>query len=248
MCVSERQGFGSCAEQECRLAIDFAVMTVSRPQDYVRRLLEALAPSIRVQLIIGSPDVAYLGELETNRFIEVVAPSQQEWGQINDREIHHRASWNYWRCLTLGAKSRIRRGLLVFEDDVLPAHGWERHFHETADQIEAEYGDRWLLSLYASHRFSCEGSNAYYTNYPTHVFCCTQAMYFPDKIRAGFARFLKKYGVDSFHAPYDLLLRAYLIVEEVPVFVTTPSLVQHIGEVSTGLGPFHQSPDFRPSV
>jgi hypothetical protein len=42
--------------------------------------------------------------------------------------------------------------------------------------------------------------------------------------------------------PHDLVLSGYSKKENVPIFAAIPCLVQHIGEVSTGLaGFFHQA-------
>ena len=70
-------------------------------------------------------------------------------------------------------------------------------------------------------------------------------MYYPEAIRRHFTEFIRSNGVDCYRVPYDLLLKEYLATEHIPLFATIPSLVEHIGTVSTGLGVFHKAGQFR---
>jgi hypothetical protein len=69
-------------------------------------------------------------------------------------------------------------------------------------------------------------------------------MYYPEEVRAGFAEYLKRHGVDSMRLPYDLLLRNYLWKESIRLLAAIPCLFQHVGEVGTGLGNFHKPAQF----
>ena len=192
--------------------------------------------------------------------------SSPDWAHFQNSSVHHRAVWNYWRSLTLGPKNLRRDGLLVFEDDVIPAQGWQRRFNDTVKQIEAQFGTRYVLALYRG-RFSqsrtfynsfrrtlsdClypEEQRAYYASYPIGQFWGTQAMYYPEEIRIAFAEYLKINGVDAYRRPYDLLLKDYLETYGVPLFTTVPSLVQHIGEIGTGVGwKFHSARKFEKNL
>jgi GR25 family glycosyltransferase involved in LPS biosynthesis len=164
-----------------------------------------------------------------------------EWQQFETRRVHQRACWNYWRSLTFGAKTTGREGLVVFEDDVILAQGWERRLRAVIAEVELVHQERYVLALYVA---ACVGlskskNGSHFVEYPVDYFFGTQGMYYPESVRPGFAEFLKAHGVDTFREPYDLLLKDYLKRASIPMFVTIPCLVQHIGRVSTGLAGFH---------
>jgi hypothetical protein len=137
--------------------------------------------------------------------------------------------------------------LLILEDDVVPAKGWEKRLYETMEQIESEYGEEYVLALYTTFTELPKSvvAGRYCTRYPVLTFCGTQAMYYPEPIRIAFAEYLRREGVDSFRRPYDGLLQEYLRLTGIPLFVTTPCLFEHIGEVTTGLSwCFHRAGQF----
>jgi hypothetical protein len=124
---------------------------------------------------------------------------------------------------------------LILEDDVIPAAGWGEMLHKTLEEIESQYGEEYVLALFTCRTdFLQPVASNYYKRYPARGFFGTQAMYYPDPLRAAFTEYLKSEGLDSFRKPYDFLLAEYLKRTGVPCFATTPCLFQHIGEVSTG--------------
>jgi hypothetical protein len=229
--------------------IDFAIMTVARPTDYIHDLIDSLRSDLPVRLIAGSPDYDYLGRYRGNPFREIIEVPAKGWEHFHNRRVHHRACWNYWRCLTLGPRTPSSEGLLIFEDDVIPARGWEGRFYETVAQIEAACKGPFVLALYSPIKLpTAPDSQTYYVPYPTSRFYGTQAMYYPEEVRAGFAAFMKLYGVNTMRHPYDILLRTYLLNTGIPLFAAKPCLVQHVGEISTGLGKFHKTMQFHSEV
>jgi hypothetical protein len=102
-----------------------------------------------------------------------------------------------------------------------------------------------VLSLYTPHTIATPLSASHYLHYPVAAFYGTQAMYYPEPVRIGFCNFLRDNGVEDYRGPYDLVLREYLRLMRLNLFVTDPCLVQHIGVISTGLGSYHQSTRFR---
>jgi hypothetical protein len=230
-------------------AIDVAIMTVSRPTPYIYKLIDSLGAQFPLRLVVGSRDIGYLKRYRSSPFIKIVRPGITEWWRFKKRIVHHRASWNYWRTLTLGFKDPDRKGLLVLEDDVVPCQGWEKRFHETVRQIEARHDGLYALALFDSIiPARPKNDGGYYVPYLANIFYGTQAMYYPDAVRAGFADYLKQRGVDSYRTPYDLLFKEYARKEGVMLFSSVPSLFQHVGETSTGLGRFHQASDFHPII
>jgi hypothetical protein len=230
-------------------AIDFAIMTVARPTNYIHELIDSLRPDLPVRLVAGSPDYGYLERYRSNPYREIVEVPDKGWEHFHDRPVRHKACWNYWRCLTLGPRSPESEGLLILEDDVTPARGWENRFYETVDQIKAVCDGPFVLALYSPVRLPrTPDSRTYYVPYPTPRFYGTQAMYFPEEVRAGFTRFLRAYGVNTIRHPYDILLRIYLLNVNIPLFAAKPCLFQHVGEVGTGLGKFHKTRQFNSDV
>jgi hypothetical protein len=224
--------------------IHVALMTVDRPRNYVHKAIAHLPKKIRMRLVVGSPHYDYLKRYRDKSRMEIIGVAPEDWEHFKDRPVPHRASWNYWRCFVHGVRPGARKGLLIFEDDVLPAKGWEKRLCETIEQIEAEYGEQYVLALYTAYtklsKPRCAGQ--YYSTYPSHTFANTQAMYYPEPIRLAFGEYLKREGVDTFRLHYDQLMAEYLNSMGTPLLVTTPCLVQHIGEVSTGLSfAFHRA-------
>ena len=227
--------------------IDFAVSTVSRPGDYIHQLISRLRPNFPLRLVVGSPESGYLERYRHHRFIQIIEMPSRAWQRIRDCSIHQRAAWNYLRSLTLATSDPSRQGILIFEDDIVPAGGWEDRLYQIIRQIELEQGSRYILTLYAAQSASEEPRpGTHFAPYPSKNFFGSQAVYYPENIRAGFAEYVKAHAVDSFSGPYDLLLGVYADNEDIPIFAAVPSLVQHIGEVSTGVAGFsHQAKHFR---
>lgn len=229
--------------------IDIAVSTVFRTPSYISRLISSLRTDLRVRLIVGSLEMGHLADYRTSASIQIMPPEKPEWLAFKAAGVHHRAMWNYWRALKLGKSHRRARGLVIFEDDVVLARGWQDYLQAAMARIERHHGQDFVLSLYAAYRFEPDSKYAKYAAiYPATRFFGTQAVYYPDAVRREFAAFLRYYGVKKNTMPYDLLLKKFLIAAGIPLFNTCPSLAQHIGEVSTGLGRFHRAGQFKNSL
>jgi hypothetical protein len=226
--------------QQKSSAVDFAVITVARPTDYIHQLISSVRADLPVRLIVGSPERAYLNKYESSPFIDIIETTPQEWELFRDCSLHQRAAWNYWRALTFGACSPNPKGLVVFEDDVVPIDDWERRLYGLIDQIEARQSGPYILALYAAAEsgLTAADDGAHYVSFPSERFFGNQAIYYPELVREGFAGYLKEHGVDAYTEPHDFLLGDYSQEERIPIFAAIPCLVEHIGEVSTGLAQF----------
>ena len=231
-------------------SINLAISTVCRKENYLAATLESLlatsssADSQRVCLVAGSPVTTHLEGHRSHPKFTVVEIGPNTWAWIKNSSLRHRATWNYYRCLTQCPAGA--RGTLIFEDDVRFAHGWQVYLIRILAALEERYGADFVLSLYTSWGFVQEGyrNGQMFTEYPHEDFFGTQGMYFTAKTRQGFAKYLKAHGVVANEEAYDLLLRDYLRQVGLPLFATAPSLVQHVGKRSTGLGGWHESPAF----
>jgi hypothetical protein len=228
-------------------AMECCVSTVARPQNYIYRLLDFILPSRHCRLVVGSPNAAYLDRYRGDSSVEIIIPSKEEWNPVKDLSVHRRAAWNYWRCLEAGqAADLLKGGLLLFEDDVILAKQWQTRLAQTVLAIESRFGSMFILALYAPHQLDLSWAAAapLFVPYPGNIFFGLQAMYYPEPVRNQFSWFLKKFGVDRFSAPDDLLLRDFVQERNIPLLACNPNLAQHIGLESTGLGPFHRTQYF----
>ena len=216
------------------------VMTVARVGNYLPRTLESLGPDTPSTLMVGSTESGYLAPFRGDPGRSVVVPSEEEYAPWSRIGLHHRASWNYWRCLEHG---KAWRRLLVIEDDVVFARGWEDYLGRVIGEVEVRVRD-YVLSLYSPYPVTNPGRRTFAT-VARGVFYGTQGVLFAGGAAAGFADYLRRHGVESFKTNYDLNLKAYTEVSGTPLFTTDPSLIQHIGERTTGIGHYHTSPSFR---
>jgi hypothetical protein len=223
--------------------IDYAITTVQRPGGYIHKTMASLGPDLPLRLVVGCPDASYLDAYRCHPQVEIMDLPASQWEEMQKYKVHRRASWNYWRTLVLGAKRSPCRGLAIFEDDVKLARGWRARLGATISRLESIAGTNFVLALYIarSGRPEARCVARSFQRYDIDNFWGTQGMYYTDSLRLAFANYLKAEGVDKFRIPYDILLKEFLKRRNIPLFVAVPTLVQHIGMVSTGLGNFHNT-------
>jgi len=233
--------------------INVVVCTIWREGNYLEETLNSLAlehplnADRPVSLVLGSPLSAYIDPYRQSG-ISIVEMGPSTWSWIESLALRHRATWNYYRCLTQPTGGS--GGTLVIEDDIRFARGWLSRLTATLAALEeASIGD-FALSLYCPADFPLTAyfRGQLYAEYPLGRFYGTQAVYYTAKTRRGFGAFLKNHGVVANQEPYDVLLWQYLSEVGLPLFATAPSLVQHKGEQSTGLGGWHEAPSFLEDV
>jgi hypothetical protein len=207
---------------------DIIIMTVSRPGAYIDQTLASLSPDRSVTLVVGSPSADYLDRYRANPLFKIVAPGHEEYAFVEGSTVGRRAAWNYWRCLGAGANKSRR---VIFEDDVIFAAGWEARTARTIEAIEQKHRD-YVISLY--YPYPLEESREGFIEYPCSKFYGTQGVLFGGRSAGEFRQYVDERGVKRWTLPYDLLLQRYTAEAGVPLFATVPSLVQHIGVVSTG--------------
>ena len=223
--------------------IDIAITTIARENNYLDTTLQSLGTKNNIKLVVGSPDATYLDFYRGLPPYMVLDCTSEDWLQIMGESVWHRASWNYWRCLN--GDLRYDNGILIFEDDIKAAAGWREHLDKTITAIEEHHEQNYVLALYSPYKREAYKQGLLYESYPTRLFYGTQGMYYPEKTRVEFTRFLHAFGVSTYRIPYDMLLREYLMNTGTCLLATSPSLIQHIGAVTTGLGGrFHRAPSF----
>jgi len=234
--------------------INLVISTVWREENYLDATLKSLTseyPTLSdppVCLVVGSPVTAHLDRYRMQPGMSVVEMGPNTWSFIKNNHVVHRAAWNYYRCLTQPPSGE--RGTLVFEDDVRFARGWRNRLNAALVELEDRFTSNFVLSLYARQFLVQEAyqSGLLYVEFPFGQFIGTQGIYFPSKIRQGFAKYLKAHGVVANTYIYDFLLREYLMQSGIPLFATAPCLVQHIGKISAIQYPWHETANFLEDV
>lgn len=231
--------------------INLVITTVCREEEYLDATLVSLSSEYpihrdqTVSLVAGSPVTTHLDGYRAQPGVVVVEMGPNAWAWIKDNDLRQRATWNYYRCLTQCTGDE--RGTLILEDDVRFACGWRARLDRIIAALESRLDSRFVLTIYDPWKCDPKG-NCLYAEYPRARFTGTQGVYYPAKMRQGFAKYLKVKGVIRNKNHYDYLLRDYLLQEDVPLFATTPSLIQHMGRNTTGLGVWHEAPGFREDV
>lgn len=234
--------------------INLAIPTVWRERDYLAATLDSLLVEYPqnvqqpIYLVVGSPVTTHVDRYKSQPGISVVEMGPNTWSWIKDRYTHHRATWNYYRCLTQPIAGT--RGTLILEDDVRFARGWSARLEATLAALEGKHGSSFVLAVYAAwfSALKVRHPGQIYVEYPPRHFCGTQGIYYPVGVRQGFARYLKVHGVVANEDHYDKILRRYLIESDIPLFATTPCLIQHMGKTSAIETPWHESKDFMEDV
>lgn len=230
--------------------INIVISTIWREKDYLEATLESLAseqsPNVDqpVCLVVGSPVTTHLERYRSQPGIAIVEMGPNTWAWIKNNFTHQRAAWNYYRCLTQPVAGA--RGTLILEDDIRFARGWRARLGTTLGALEEQYGPDFVLTVYAAWFSKTKEKNysRLYVEYPHDAFSGTQGIYYPMKVRQGFAKHLKAHGLKASGEHYDIILKKYLIQSGIPLFATAPCLIQHMGKTSVIDTPWHESWDF----
>lgn len=235
-------------------SINIVVCTVWREENYLESTLRGLLHDYHINtnqpvcLVVGSPEVEHLETYRSLPGISVVEMGSNTWAWIKNRPAFHRASWNYYRCLTYPMAGA--RGTLVLEDDIIFARGWCARLDATLKHLEEQYSSNFVLSLYeaifAMHKG--EQCNRFFIEYPHEDFFGIQGIYYPAAIREDFAKYLKIHGLAGNKTYHDFLLREYLSQCGIPLFATAPCLIQHIGKTSVIKSMWHESSNFMENI
>lgn len=230
--------------------VDLIISTIHREENYLEATLRSLFSTLpvgvehTVSLVAGSPETGYLASYKSQPEITVVGMGSNTWSWIKGRPLTQRASWNYYRCLTHNAAGK--RDILILEDDVRFARGWWSRLSAILADLLELHGSNFVLTIYSPWDLVLQQhwGERFYAEYPLGKFYGTQGVYYTAVTRQGFAEYLKLHGLVANEKGYDYLLRDYLSDAGIPLFASTPSLIQHMGVKSTGLGTWHDAPGF----
>ena len=237
-----------------------SIMTINRPvNNYLYQTLKNMESTFdkdtTIHLFVGNTDNTYLLPSQIGTYFRfVIYPvTTAVWNQtiktkkcrnikLSESLTFIKASWNYSRILLANDNPF---GVLVIEDDVDFHPQFIEYFHKINRLIEHEgtSGDPdYVITFYnfwskkkPRPRKKLEIVKA------KHGFSCTQCMFFTSSIAKSYGQYL----ADNLgKLPYDILLWHYCKKTGTPLYRIKPSLVQHQGTVTTGLGYVHTSASF----
>ena len=148
-------------------------------------------------------------------------------------EVQLNAQWHYSYILQ-NAKHN-NDSIILIEDDVKLS----KNFNNYIEQVKPELPERYILALYTPYPHFI--SSLEIVEYGIDGFYGTQAMMY-DIITS---EELGKHILENIgKEPYDLAIKTYCKKNNIPLLTLTYSLVEHIGDISTGLGGGHKAGRF----
>lgn len=151
---------------------------------------------------------------------------------------HVQMNFNYFRMLL---HQKDCKEFLSIEDDIFFTSGWFLKLQAIREKIPYT---SYMLSLYRPEPIDSPDP---FIEVPANHYSCSQGLLFINLPIVEIMTYVYKFGVDKFTKPIDLLLGQWFKDNNVPILITNPSLVQHIGLVGNNIsGFFHQSRSFLP--
>jgi hypothetical protein len=197
------------------------ILTCDRTPSYLTDTVNTIPTNYKIQYISQ-------GKIEIPREGEIL---YTERPYATDPSRHRDSQYNYAQALL-----HTKDGFIV-EDDVIFSKDFDYYYNQILSNIPAP---RYVIALYSCYDFK---DNHLFGEYPIDAFYGTQAMLFDIHTAREFGEYLM--GTIGNEA-YDLALKTFIknINPQVKLYATAYSLVQHIGQVSTGLGHNHQTANF----
>lgn len=129
---------------------------------------------------------------------------------------------------------------LIIEDDIRLCNKFDIELEQRLAEIPTK---RYVIALYSCYNWGGYSDYDKIAKYPVDMFYGTQAMLYDLETARGFGEYLAQ---NIGKEPYDLALKTYIkeVDPEVTLYASKYSLVQHIGDISTGLGGQHKTGNF----
>lgn len=207
-------------------------MSCSRTPSYLKDTLSTIDPCFDIEIFYqGSKDE--INDINVDIF-EVDKPHDIQF-------VHNNSQYNYAYILLNS------RNNLIVEDDVYFSKNFASYLRILEEDIKyhiENVSERYAIALYSCYNWTHDLSDRpRLTAYPIDGFYGTQAMLYDEYTARNFGAYLmQNIGVEA----YDMALKSYINNEDrsVSLMASTRSLVQHIGETTSGLGFFHQSSNY----
>ena len=222
--------------------IDVAIITVQRQEAYIHTTISNLKKTgffddhkAPVRLHVGSSVTSGLRRYKGDRRFTVECVGSGDEQHMSRLKLWQRQGMNYSRCLR-GMKGD--ESILLLEDDLDFADGWYGWMLDAIKEIRKTYR-KWILTLCC---FSYEPKRRYDRGarwFPNAApWWCGGAcgIVYPADLAREFSSYLYDHLVTKDELPTDLLIHRWAKETGVQFCATAPSIIQHIGAVSTGLG------------
>ena len=237
------------------MEIDCAMLSIPRPDEqYVHRTLESFKNESRhanldVSIFLGSEEAEYLSAYRYDPKIKIVPLQAIDIDRMQAQELtgfdrkNYNLIVNYYRALS---SSHSKADLLVMEDDIVFTFDFWNKTIAAIDEMRSMFGNRWILTLYSTHSVQPHQKESLVAPYPDRAgFYGNQCVILSSVCRTELSSYVFRNGIEKYKEPSDRLLRSYAEENDIPLWQTTPSLVQHIGRTSTGVFThWHTSPTF----
>jgi len=162
-----------------------------------------------------------------------------EWSLVESERVHKKFNMNFMRYLT---SSNFGDDLLYIEDDIKFSNKWYTKLKSYIEILDKEYNENYILSLYAPWKFH---HTKLVDQIPSGHYYGTQAVFIKNKYQRSLFDKVLKDGIINYRHMADILIDEYAKENNIPILALTTSLVQHLGKVSTGLGSFHWTENFK---
>jgi hypothetical protein len=238
--------------------LSVSMITLSREPQYVHKTLVSLYAADpwvkrldRVSVFIGSPDDMYVNRYRQHSHLDIHPMTAKGWREIEPLTLGQRLCFNMRRALKVADSAR---GVLVLEDDVVFKDGFLQKLIETIREIETTIGHtRYILAGYYSYDFRIFPDlhrGDLFTAYPCDDFYGSQCLYYPREVVAPLRDYITRFGFGDEHMPVDMVIKRLGADlrdrhdDTDGIYACARALAQHIGDVTSGVGSFHQSPTF----
>ena len=204
------------------------ILTCDRQPSYLADTVATIPEDYAIQYVAQ-------GQIVQPRAGDLV-PVDKKYKQ--DPTRHRDSQYNYARALF-----NTKSGLII-EDDVRLSRYFDTALIEVINDIPTE---RYAVALYSCYSWTQYSKYETIAEYPIDMFYGTQAMLYDLETAKEFGAYLLE---NIGREPYDLALKTFIktVNPEVVLYASKLSLVQHIGDVSTGLGNGHQCFNFLDDV
>jgi hypothetical protein len=238
------------------------IVSIRRAEDtnYIHRAIKNLGKSGfferfgKLHVVLGSSDTSYLNCYKDDLDIVIHPMDSEEEIFWKDLYLTSKCAYGHVRMIKVALSFPGWKYAVLFEDDTIVARYWASFIEDILPEIHAVHRDNFMLSMY-QHR----GVKDHYDKgerwYPIDL--PAEAPYYHGGLAEVHTRFsldgmtghINARCIDRADLPSDYAMGEYTFLRHGAVLATAPSLIQHIGKVSTGQsGGFHQSDLFMEDI
>lgn len=201
------------------------IVTCDRTPSYLVDTVQAIPAEYNIQYVAQ-------GQIEIPREGEVITTTRP---YAEDVTRHRDAQHNYAVALANTVDG------IIIEDDVIFSNHFDYYLKQVLGVVPTE---RYAIALYSCYDWSkAFDFGGILVNYPVDLFYAFQGMLYDIETAREFGQYIvENIGKE----PHDIALKTFIqtVNTSVGLYATKYSLIQHIGDVSTGLGHRHQCFNF----